>query len=96
MSVGIRAPSMTHPLRLPERTRRSAVGSPGPSVRFKSVTSAPMLRQTRRMPSRVGLTPTLFMRISEPGTISAAAMKKAADEISPGTVTACARRGRPG
>ena len=39
------------------------------------------------MPLRVGLTPTLRISSSEPGVIRAATMKKAAEEISPGTKT---------
>ena len=40
---------------------------------------------TSIIPALVGLIPTFLIRISEPGTREAAAMKYAADEISPGT-----------
>ena len=37
------------------------------------------------IPERVGLMPTLWIVISLPGEIKAATIKKAAEEISPGT-----------
>ena len=55
-----------------------------------------MAWQTRIMPSRVGLMPTFFMRISEFGMISPAARKKAAEEISPGTAMSLANSSSAG
>ena len=84
--VGMMAPSMTVPWRLLLFTRMSAVGSPEASCSFIRVMSAPMARQTRRIPSLVGLIPTCRISTSEPGTSRPAARNGAADEISPGTV----------
>ena len=78
------APSTVVPWREEERIRRSAVGSPS-FVSFSRVISAPMALHTRRIPSRVGLVPTFLRRISLFGTRSPAAIKYAAEEISPGT-----------
>jgi hypothetical protein len=44
-----------------------------------------MRRITSARPVRVGLRPSRSILSSEPGTIAAATMKKAADEKSPGT-----------
>ena len=89
MRVGMIAPSIAVPVSLPERTSRSAVGSPEAVFTLRSSTSAFIALQTRRMPSRVGLIPTFLIKISESGTMSPAAIKKAAEEISPGTRIFC-------
>ena len=73
--VGITSPSTTVPLRGEWRTRRSAVGSAPLWFSFNSVRSAPMSRQTFRIPARVGLIPTPLISTWEPGTIRAPAMK---------------------
>ena len=67
------------------RIRRSAVGSPS-VLAFNNVMSAPIALHTRNIPSLVGLIPTFLRRISLPGVRSPAAIKYAAEEISPGTL----------
>src|SRR6185369_10643264 len=50
--------------------------------------SPPIIFRMSRIPVLVGLIPTPLIRISEPGTISPATMKNAAEEMSPGTAIA--------
>jgi len=69
------------------RTIRSATGSPPTRRGCTSLMSAPIILSAVSKPVRVGLSPTLPIMISDPGTIDAATMKKAAEEGSPGTVT---------
>ena len=63
--------------RRPARRTRSPVGT--------TSMSAPMRRSTSTKPSRVGLSETSSITISEPGVIDAATTKNAADDGSPGT-----------
>ena len=83
-----KAVSYTH-LRLLVFTRRSATGSPPSSLAFNNVILAPISWHTFKIPARVSLIPTLFIMISEFGVIRAATIKKAAEEISPGTSICC-------
>ena len=87
--VGIISPSTIVPRRLLVFTRRSATGSPPSSLAFNNVISAPISWHTFKIPARVSLIPTLFIVISEFGVIRAATIKKAAEEISPGTSMCC-------
>jgi len=48
---------------------------------------APILRKTSIIPVLVGLIPTRFILMLAPGITAAATIRKAADEISPGTNT---------
>ena len=65
----------------------SATGSPHCVLVLSNSKFAPICLQTRKIPSRVGLIPTFLIKSSEPGIKSPAAMKNAAEEISPGTST---------
>ena len=85
ISDGMISPSIVVPCKLEDRTRRSQTGSPETVRQFCFSMSAPMADATRRMPSLVGFMPTFLMSISEFGTISPAAIKYAAEEMSPGT-----------
>ena len=51
--------------------------------------SAPICSQIVRIPARVGLIPTFLIRSSDSGTNSPAAIKYAAEEMSPGTMIFC-------
>ena len=65
-------------------TRIDAVGS-DVSVIFKHSIFPSICLTISIIPERVGLMPTLWIVISLPGVISAATIKNAAEEISPGT-----------
>ena len=84
-AVGISSDVIVVPCKACVRTIKSAVGSPSEITLSSSIT-APMRRNKRRMPSRVGLTPTPVKRSSLFGTNNAATIQNAADEISPGTL----------
>ena len=75
ISVGIRLPSITQPFREELRTRRSAEGSPSVISWGRTVRSAFIMRQTRKIPSLVGFVPTFRIRSSESGVMQAAAIK---------------------
>ena len=92
MSVGMMSPSIVVPWSLLVRTRISAIFSPPSVLSFNKVISPPMSSHTFRIPARVGLMPVFSIRISESGTMSPAAIKYAAEEISPGTVIFCPYR----
>ena len=51
--------------------------------------SAPISARISKTPVRVGLMPTFSITKSELGTMEAATNQKAAELISPGTVTSC-------
>src|SRR5512145_3302088 len=73
------------------RTTISATGSP-PSLRpASSRMSAPIRRSTPSRPVRNGFTPIPGTRSSDPATLAASAMKKDADEMSPGTAMVMGR-----
>ncbi len=85
MARGTTLPEMAIPFKCEERTRMSATGSPESSRWSSSSICPPMSRRISITPVRVGFTPTFRISSSEPGVVSAATMKKAADEISAGT-----------
>ena len=67
-----------------------------PDMRSSPIaTSPPISRTVARKPVRLSFISTSRIVTREPGTISAAATRKAADEGSPGTVTSCAASRRP-
>ncbi len=74
ISVGMISPSIVIPCSVLCFTSRSAVGSPS-RVILSNVISPPMACATFRIPSLVGLIPTLRIRTSAPGTSSPAAIK---------------------
>ena len=100
IALVITSPLIVIPFRPRCLTLISATGSPACSRAFSIVISAPISLRTSMMPVRVGFTPTFLIRRSEPGTIAAATMKNAADEISdgittvPGDASACRPRMR--
>ena len=96
ISLGIVAPPISVPSRADDLTKMSATGSPPISRWFASVMSAPISCRTSRIPVRVGLTPMSWRTISEWGIRQAATMKKAAEEMSPGTRAFTAARSWPG
>ena len=73
----------------------SAMGSDVSSLEESSI-SAPIWVSTSSMPALVGLIPTPRIVRAESGTISAAAMKYAAEDISPGTPILIPCRSSPG
>ena len=83
--VGMIAPSIVIPCSLEKDTCISAELSEEALYSFKYSIFAPISLETLIMPSLVGLIPTFLITISEPGSIRAAAIKYAADDISPGT-----------
>ena len=68
------------------RTRMSATGSPPASRGFRIAISAPMSFRILMTPVRVVLMPTCSSVSSEPDAIEAPTIKKAAEEISAGTL----------
>ena len=71
----------------PARTAISATGSPACSRGEPISICAPISRRVSSSPILAGLTPTLGITRSEPGTMSAATSGKAAALGSPGTVS---------
>ena len=89
--LGAIAGSIVIPLSCEWCTRKSATGSPPTSRAFSSSMLPPIARSTVISPARVGLRPTFSIISSLPGTSSAATMKNAAEEGSPGTAIVCGR-----
>ena len=83
--------STSTPFNGPALITRSPTLSPLSLRSFSIVMSAPMRLSTVMRPVRVGFSITASMRISDPGTMRAATMGKAADEGSAGTCTWLAR-----
>ena len=65
--------------------RKSATSSPPASRPFRNSIEAPISSRVVTRPVRVGFIRTFSTTMSEPGTISAATIGKAAEEGSPGT-----------
>ena len=89
IKAGMMSPSIVAPFRSLERTKMSARPSPPRKVSFTRVISAPIALHTSRNPALVKLVPTFLTSSSEPGTRRPAAIKYAADEMSPGTKICC-------
>ena len=81
---------MVQPFKEEVRMVMSATGSPISSFTLDSFILAPIILQTVSIPSLVGLIPTFFIVISEFGVRRPAAIKYAAEDISPGTWMCCA------
>ena len=87
MREGIESFPILTALRSPAVLQRmSATGSPETSLILLNSTTAPISFITSSNPVLVGFIPTPLINTSEPGTITAAAMKNAAEEKSEGTV----------
>ncbi len=86
MILGINWPLISVPLRLLLFTTRSAAGSPQSSRTLSITMSAPIFLRISMIPVRVGLIPTPLILICEFCKTRQAMIKKAAEEISPGTV----------
>ena len=89
MSRGIIAPPKVQPCSWLDFTRRSATGSPVTIRSFSRVILAPIWARISKTPVRVGFIPTFSISSSESGTIQPATNQKAAELISPGTITDC-------
>src|SRR5215207_5969149 len=99
IASGTSSASTVVPRSGPCATSRSLTGSPGekpPSGSSSPPIRAPIRSAIRRKPVRVQLTLTSRSTTHEPGTSSAAATKKAAEERSPGTSTASSSSGATG
>ena len=75
IKVGMSSPSTTVPWSELPFTRRSQTGSPDAVLGFSRSMAPPIALAAFKMPSLVGLTPTLRIKISEPGVSNAAAIK---------------------
>ena len=73
--VGMISPPIVIPCKAENFTSKSAVGSPLSVFMLRSSISPPISLATRKIPSLVGLIPTFFNKISDPGTKSPAAIK---------------------
>ena len=91
MSAGISAGPTETAARGAGSITRSQTGS-GPPESRELLMQAPMRFMTRKKPVRVGLAPTAGSRRRLPGTKVAAAIQKAAEETSPGTVQRAERK----
>ena len=84
--LGARSGGTVTPRSLLDLTRRSPTGSPPSSRRSRISILAPISRKVSMNPVLVGFISTPSMTMSERGQINAAAMAKAAELGSPGTV----------
>ena len=75
IKVGIISPPIVMPCNAENLTSKSAAGSPLSVFIFRSSISPPISFATRKIPSLVGLIPTFFNKISDPGTRRPAAIK---------------------
>ncbi len=88
--LGARSAGTSTPSSGPARTSRSATGSPPASRGLSISILAPISRSVATRPVRSSFMPTFSMRISEPGSSSAATIGNAAEEGSPGTTRSAA------
>ena len=77
-------------------TKMSPVISPDSSFEFRISISAPISMTTFRNPVRVGLSPTFLISRSLPSIKSAAVIKNAAEEKSPGILNLAALNSKHG
>ena len=89
---GARPGGTVMPLSRPPFTRTSPTSSPPIERRFSTLMSAPISISVSTSPKRVGFISTFSTVTSEPSTISAATIGKAAELGSPGTTIFCGLR----
>ena len=87
MAIGTSASSIAMPCNCEGRTRKSATGSPPASRACKISISPPIARKISTTAARVGFMPTFSNSNAPSRAISAATIKKAAEDTSPGTTT---------